>query len=92
MSYLLGLDLGTSGARAVLVDAGGRVRATATAEYPLSQPRPLWSEQDPADWWRGAREALRAVLARNGGAARRWRLSVSPGRCMARPSSTPPIA
>ncbi len=67
MSYLLGLDLGTSGARAVLVDAGGRVRATATAEYPLSQPRPLWSEQDPADWWRGAREALRAVLARNGG-------------------------
>lgn len=66
MSYLLGLDIGTSGARALVADTMGQVRATATAAYPLSQPRPLWSEQDPADWWRGAREALRAALARSG--------------------------
>jgi xylulokinase len=66
MSYLLGLDIGTSGAKAIVADAEGRVLAAATAEYPLSQPRPLWSEQDPADWWRGAREALRAAVAESG--------------------------
>lgn len=66
MGYLIGLDVGTSGAKAVVVDEGGRVLAAATADYPLSRPRPLWSEQDPADWWRGAREAIRAALAQSG--------------------------
>lgn len=66
MSYLIGLDIGTSGAKAVVCDGAGALLAAATAEYPLSQPRPLWSEQDPADWWRGAKEALRAALARSG--------------------------
>ncbi|HMQ29364.1 MAG TPA: xylulokinase [Chloroflexaceae bacterium] len=66
MTYLIGLDIGTSGAKAVVADRGGRVLAAATAEYPLSQPRPLWSEQDPADWWRGARGALRAAVAQSG--------------------------
>jgi xylulokinase len=66
MSYLIGLDIGTSGAKAIVADAAGRVLAAATGEYPLSQPRPLWSEQDPADWWRGAREAVRAALAASG--------------------------
>ena len=66
MPYLLGLDIGTSGAKALLCDERGAVLATATAEYPLSSPRPLWSEQDPADWWRGARAALRDVVAQAG--------------------------
>jgi xylulokinase len=61
--FLLGLDVGTSGAKALLCDDGGRVLASATVEYPLHTPRPLWSEQDPADWWRGAKEALRQVVA-----------------------------
>lgn len=63
MPYLLGLDIGTSGAKALLCDEGGRVVASATAEYPLLTAQPLWSEQHPADWWRGAKEALRAVAA-----------------------------
>ncbi|MFO7166435.1 MAG: xylulokinase [Chloroflexota bacterium] len=71
MSLLIGLDIGTSGAKALLCDADGRVLATATAEYPLHTPQPLWSEQDPADWWRGARQALREVVARAGGDAAR---------------------
>lgn len=62
MPYLLGLDIGTSGAKALLCDEAGRVLATATAEYGLSAPYPLWSEQDPLDWWRGSQEALRDVL------------------------------
>ena len=70
MAYLLGLDIGTSGAKALLCDDRGSVLATATAEYPLSSPFPLWSEQDPADWWRGARQALREVVAAAGVDAR----------------------
>lgn len=66
MPYLIGLDIGTSGAKALVADLDGRVLGTATGEYPLSQPRPLWSEQDPADWWRGAQQALRGALAASG--------------------------
>lgn len=63
---LLGLDIGTSAAKALLCDARGRVLATALAEYPLSSPYPLWSEQNPHDWWNGARQALRNVLQQAG--------------------------
>ncbi|HET9221371.1 MAG TPA: xylulokinase, partial [Roseiflexaceae bacterium] len=56
------LDIGTSGAKALLCDDHGGVLATATAEYPLYSPFPLWSEQQPADWWRGARQALREAV------------------------------
>lgn len=67
MSHLLGIDLGTSGARAILVEAAsGRVVGAGTAEYPLHTPRPLWAEQDPHDWWRGAVEAVRGALAAAG--------------------------
>jgi xylulokinase len=66
MPYLLGLDIGTSGAKALLCDEQGRVVASATAEYPLYTPRPLWSEQNPDDWWRGAKQALAAVVAQSG--------------------------
>lgn len=61
MSILLGLDIGTTGARALAVDARGAVIAEASVEYPLLTPRPGWTEQHPADWWRGAREALGRV-------------------------------
>lgn len=66
MTYTIGLDIGTSGARAVVVDADGQLRAAASAEYPLLQPHPLWSEQHPADWWHAATQALRAVVAQSG--------------------------
>ena len=63
MSLLLGIDIGTTGARAILVDAAdGRVVAGATREYPLHTPRPLWAEQDADDWWRGAADAVRDAL------------------------------
>ncbi|KAB8141017.1 xylulokinase [Chloroflexia bacterium SDU3-3] len=66
MSYLLGLDIGTSGAKALLCDEGGAVLATAMAEYPLLTPQPLWSEQNPEEWWRGARAALAEVVRKAG--------------------------
>lgn len=54
----LGLDLGTSGLRAVLVDGGGNVVAVADQSYPVAHPHPGWSEQDPEDWIAAAERAL----------------------------------
>ena len=59
---VLGIDLGTSGCKAIVVERDGNILATATAEYPLSSPKPLWSEQDPADWWKGLVTSVRAAL------------------------------
>ena len=66
MKYVLGIDLGTSGTKTVLFDQGGQVMASATVEYPMTQPQNGWAEQDPADWWRAAVETIRQVLARSG--------------------------
>ncbi|MEW6253126.1 MAG: xylulokinase, partial [Planctomycetota bacterium] len=62
--YFLGLDIGTTGTKALLIDDGGRVVASATAEHPLLFPQPGWSEQRPADWWDSAVAATRAALRR----------------------------
>jgi xylulokinase len=61
MRLALGLDLGTSGLKAVALDERGRKVAEARAAYPLHTPRPGWTEQDPLDWARAAQEALRAL-------------------------------
>jgi xylulokinase len=63
---LLGIDVSTTGAKALAIDERGEVIASATEEYPLDTPRPLWSEQNPEDWWQGAQRAIRAVLAAPG--------------------------
>lgn len=62
MSLLLGIDVGTTGTKAILIDPNGDVVASATSEYPMSTPRPLWAEQDPHDWWRAATVSIRKVL------------------------------
>ncbi len=62
--YLLGIDVGTSGCKALLVDTAGAVAAEATVEYPLDMPRPLWSQQNPHDWHKAAIRAIRDVLER----------------------------
>jgi xylulokinase len=64
MGYLLGIDVGTSGTKALLCNAAGKILATATEEHPSFQPRPNWSEQRPDDWWRSTVIAARAVLAK----------------------------
>lgn len=66
MPYLLGIDVGTSGTKAVLIDERGAVLASATEEYPLHSPRPLWTEQDPGDWWRASQATLRRVVEEAG--------------------------
>ena len=54
----LGIDIGTSSVKAVLMDEAGRVVDTASADLPISRPRPLWSEQKPADWWTATNMAV----------------------------------
>jgi xylulokinase len=55
---LVGLDVGTTGAKAVAISADGRVVASTSEEYALSTPQPGWAEQDPEDWWRAAQACL----------------------------------
>jgi len=57
----LGIDLGTSGVKAILLDETDRVLASEGAPLEVSRPRPLWSEQDPEDWWAAAQTAVAAL-------------------------------
>ncbi len=65
--YWLGIDVGTGGSRALLIDGRGCVAGAATAPHrEMHMPRPLWAEQDPDDWWSAARIAIRGALAQAG--------------------------
>lgn len=59
----LGVDVSTTGVKALLVDGAGNVAASATTPLTLETPRPLWSEQDPQAWWAGTTASIRAALA-----------------------------
>jgi xylulokinase len=61
-SALLGVDIGTSGCKALLLSVDGEVLATSNATYGLSQPHAGWSEQNPALWIEGARKAVAQVM------------------------------
>lgn len=66
MSYLLGIDIGTSGTKTLICDQQGNVLATANAEHAISSPKPGWSEQNPLDWWTAVCAATKAVLKKAG--------------------------
>jgi len=69
MDYVLGIDVGTGGTRAVLVDRDGAIASSATCEHvPFASPHTGWAEQDPHDWWQAAGSAIRAVLSNVSGA------------------------
>jgi xylulokinase len=61
VTRLVGLDVGTTGVKALALSPDGEVLARAEEEYDLSTPRPGWAEQDPEDWWRAAERALTAL-------------------------------
>ena len=66
MKYLLGIDIGTSGTKTVIFDQECKVIATASQEYPMSQPYNGWAEQDPQDWWDAVCATCRSVLDKSG--------------------------
>lgn len=62
----LGVDVSTTGSKALLVDSTGTVVASATNPHTLLTPRPLWSEQDPHEWWRASAASIRSALEQGG--------------------------
>lgn len=66
MTRLVGLDVGTSSVKGLVLDEAGAVLAEAEAAYPLSTPRPGWAEQDPEDWWRATQAVLDELRAAAG--------------------------
>jgi len=63
---LVGLDVGTSGVKAIAISASGEVLARAEREYPLSTPQPGWAEQDPASWEQALGESVRELRTMTG--------------------------
>ncbi len=61
---LVGLDIGTSGAKCIIADESGSVLASSTQEYPLSTPKPGWAEQNPSDWFNGVVQGLKEITAK----------------------------
>jgi xylulokinase len=57
----IGIDLGTSGVKAILLSEQGDVLATQTEKLQVSRPHPLWSEQDPEQWWQATDRAMKAL-------------------------------
>ncbi len=58
---IIGIDLGTSGVKAILLSEQGEVLATQTETLQVSRPHPLWSEQDPEQWWQATDRAIKAL-------------------------------
>lgn len=65
-SFFLGIDVSTTGAKALLIDEKGSVVSSATTPLTLSMPQPLWSEQDPQDWWQGVVQSVRQAVGQAG--------------------------
>src|SRR5436190_10162720 len=63
MALYLGIDVGTSGTRALLCGRDGTIHASATAPHTSHHPHPGWSEQHPEEWWQATVQAVRSALA-----------------------------
>ena len=61
MKYFVGIDLGTSAVKLLLVNESGNICNTVSREYPLSFPQPGWSEQNPEDWWSAVQDGLKEL-------------------------------
>jgi xylulokinase len=62
MDYLLGIDIGTSGTKGVLMDSEGKIYARAGREYSINIPQPGWAEQDPQMWWKATIQVIKEVI------------------------------
>src|SRR5688572_3848853 len=65
-SYFLGIDTSTTSSKAILIDERGEVITVSSSPHTLQTPRPLWSEQDPYEWWEAVSASMRSVLEKAG--------------------------
>ncbi len=69
--YFLGIDTSTTSSKALLIDETGQVLAEASSPHTLQTPKPLWSEQDPTEWWGAVSASVKQVLTESGVEAER---------------------
>ncbi|MBT6957451.1 MAG: xylulokinase, partial [Opitutae bacterium] len=62
MAYLIGIDVGTSSTKAILINDSGQVIKTVAPEYDFHTPKPLWAESNPLDWWTATIAAIKSLL------------------------------
>jgi xylulokinase len=65
--FFLGVDVSTTSSKALLIDQSGKVVASASTPHTLQTPKPLWSEQDPQEWWQATTKSIQAALKQAGG-------------------------
>ncbi len=66
MAHFLGIDVSTTGSKALLIDGEGKILSVAVSPHTLSTPKPLWSEQDPEEWWIATVKSIQTVLKQSG--------------------------
>lgn len=64
-NYLLGIDIGTTGTRSLVINEDGSIIGSAVKEYPLYTPKPGWAEQEPEDWYDATIQTIKEVLEKN---------------------------
>ena len=60
--YYIGIDVGTSSVKALLIDEAGKIIKSSVPEYSFQTPKPLWAESDPIDWWKATLKAIQDLL------------------------------
>ena len=61
--YYIGIDVGTSSVKALLIDSDGKVIRTVVPEYSFQTPKPLWAEANPNDWWEATQKAIKELVS-----------------------------
>ena len=90
--YYIGIDLGTSAVKLLLMQGDGQIANIVSREYPIAFPHPGWSEQNPADWWDAVCAGIPELL--NGFAGGRYwcrRSDARPGGAGCTGQSDPPL-
>ena len=65
MAYYIGIDIGTSGTKSILIDAEGTIHAESSVEYGIHMPKPMWTEQDPDVWWQATVKTVQGVVKKS---------------------------
>ena len=82
MKYLAGIDVGTTGVKCIIIGQDGKLQSSCTESYPYYTPNPGWSEQDPSDWYKATKEAMKKAVEKSGADKKISSHWVFPDRCM----------